>query len=181
LLMDQVIPEQLAQALEIVVGVMLILLGIDVLWRAWKNRIHYHLHRHNNQNPHFHAHSHAGEDEHNESRHQHDHDNEFPLRALLVGLIRGMAGSAALILLTLDAAPAIGLGLGYIALLGIGSISGMGFLAMIISIPVRAASNKLTWLHNGLQFAIGICTVESGTSIILRVVYFAEDFLRNMS
>ncbi|MCP4983715.1 MAG: urease accessory protein, partial [Gammaproteobacteria bacterium] len=117
-----------------------------------------------------HAHSHTGESEHSKSGHRHSHDNEFPLRALLVGLIHGMAGSAALILLTLDAAPTIGLGLAYIALFGIGSIIGMGLLSMIISIPVRAASNKLTWLHNGLQFTIGICTLGIGTSIILRFV-----------
>ncbi|MCP4487937.1 MAG: urease accessory protein [Gammaproteobacteria bacterium] len=170
LLMDQVIPERLAAALEIVVGGMLILLGIDVLWRAWKNRIHYHLHQHNNQNPHFHAHSHTGKGEHTRSRHQHNHDNEFPLRALLVGLIHGMAGSAALILLTLDSAPTIGLGLAYITLFGIGSIVGMGLLSMTISIPIRAASNRLTWLHNGLQFAIGICTLGIGTSIVVRFV-----------
>ncbi len=170
LLMDQVIPERLAETLEIAVGGMLILLGIDVLWRAWKNRIHYHVHQHDNQSPHFHAHSHAGEGEHVSSRHQHNHDNDFPLRALLVGLIHGMAGSAALILLTLDSAPTIGIGLAYIGLFGIGSIIGMGLLSMIISIPVRASSKRLTWLHNGLQLAIGGCTLGIGASIVVRFV-----------
>ena len=170
LLMDQVIPERLAEILEIVVGGMLILLGIDVLWRAYKNRVHYHLHKHDNQSPHFHAHSHAGEGEHARSPHQHGHDRDFPLRALLIGLIHGMAGSAALILLTLDSVPTIGLGLAYIALFGIGSIVGMGLLSMIISIPIRASSKRLTWLHNGLQFAIGTCTLGIGASIVVRLV-----------
>ncbi len=171
LLMDQVIPERLAETLEIVVGGMLILLGIDVLRRAHKNRIHYHLHQHSNQNPHFHAHSHAGESKHAKSRHQHSHDNEFPLRALLIGLIHGMAGSAALILLALDSAPTVGLGLAYIAMFGTGSIFGMGLLSMIISIPIQASSKKLTWLHNGLQVSIGIGTITIGTSIIVNLAY----------
>ena len=169
LLIDRVIPVQLAETLELIVGAMLVLLGIDVLWRAYKNRIHYHLHKHDNESPHFHAHSHAGEGEHANSEHKHKHNNEFPVRALFVGLIHGMAGSAALILLTLDSVPTIGLGLAYIALFGIGSIVGMGLLSMIISIPLRASSKRLTWLHNGLQFAIGACTLGIGTSIIARL------------
>lgn len=170
LLFDQLIPEQLAESLEIAVGAMLILLGLDVLWRAYKNRVHYHLHRHDNESPHFHAHSHAGESEHAKSRHKHLHDKDFPMRALLIGLIHGMAGSAALILLTLDSVPTIGLGLAYIALFGLGSIVGMGLLSMIISIPIRASSKKLSWLHNGLQFTIGLGTLGIGASIIVRMV-----------
>jgi len=170
LMVDQVIPERLAEILELVVGGMLVLLGIDVLRRANKNRIHYHLHKHGNQNPHFHAHSHAGEAEHSKSQHQHKHDRDFPMRALFIGLIHGMAGSAALILLTLDSIPTIGLGIAYIALFGIGSIIGMGLLSMIISIPLRASSRRLTWLHNGLQFAIGMFTLGIGSSIVVRMI-----------
>ncbi len=168
LLIDQVIPAQLAHTLELIVGAMLMLLGIDVLWRAYKNRIHYHLHKHDNESPHFHAHSHTGEGDHVSSEHKHQHASDFPVRALFVGLIHGMAGSAALILLTLDSMPTIGLGLTYIALFGIGSIVGMGLLSITISIPIRASSKRLTWLHNGLQFAIGACTLGIGTSIVTR-------------
>jgi len=170
LLIDRVIPVQLAETLEFVVGGMLILLGLDVLWRAYKNRIHYHLHKHDNEIPHFLVHSHAGEVEHANSELKHQHNSEFPVRALFVGLIHGMVGSTALILLTLNSVPTIGLGLAYIALFGIGSIVGMGLLSMIISIPLRASSKHLTWLHNGLQFAIGACTLGIGTSIVVKMV-----------
>ena len=170
LLLDQVIPERLAEFLEIIVGFLLIFLSIDLLRRAYKDRIHYHLHRHKNQDPHFHAHSHAGENEHHKSAHQHGHDNKFPLRALLIGLIHGMAGSSALILLTLDSVSSVGLGLAYIALFGIGSIIGMGLLSMIISIPIRASSKRLTWLHNGLQLAITFCTLGIGASTVVRLL-----------
>tara|TARA_R110002074_G_scaffold36001_3_gene98085 strand:- start:206 stop:898 length:693 start_codon:yes stop_codon:yes gene_type:complete len=170
LLIDQVIPVQLAETLELIVGGMLILLGLDVLWRAYKNRIHYHLHKHGNEDPHFHAHSHMGEDEHTKSEHQHRHANEFPLRALFVGLIHGMAGSAALILLTLDTVPTIGLGIAYIVLFGFGSIVGMGLLSMIISIPLRSCSRKLTWAHNSLQILIGLTTFGIGGNLVYRLL-----------
>ncbi|MCP4186821.1 MAG: hypothetical protein GY763_04365 [Gammaproteobacteria bacterium] len=83
LLIDQIIPVQLAQTLELIVGAMLILFGIDVLWRAYKNRIHYHLHKHNNEKAHFHVHSHAGEGEHTRSEHKHQHAGEFPTACLV--------------------------------------------------------------------------------------------------
>ena len=46
------------------------------------------------------------------------------MRALLVGLMHGMAGSAALILLTLGSVPSVKTGLLYMLLFGLGSIAG---------------------------------------------------------
>jgi ABC-type nickel/cobalt efflux system permease component RcnA len=39
------IPDILTQPLEAAVGVMLIGLGAHVLWRLWRNRMHFHPHR----------------------------------------------------------------------------------------------------------------------------------------
>ena len=41
LVADSVIPEQFAAFLEFTVGLMLIGLGIDVLWRLYKKRVHF--------------------------------------------------------------------------------------------------------------------------------------------
>ena len=59
LLLDTVIPERFAQGLELAVGVMLVLLGADVLWHLIRDRVHFHLHRHGEVR-HLHAHSHRG-------------------------------------------------------------------------------------------------------------------------
>ena len=88
----------------------------------------------------------------------------------MIGLVHGMAGSAALILLTLDAVETVVLGLVYIALFGIGSVIGMGVLSVIISVPLRYSSKRLTWLHNGLQLAIGASTTAIGGSIVARLL-----------
>ena len=40
---------------------MLIGLGAHVLWRLWRDRVHFHKHGHGDGTVHFHAHSHAGE------------------------------------------------------------------------------------------------------------------------
>ena len=46
LALDLVMPERLAQALEFAVGIMLVLLGLDVLRRISRERVHFHIHRH---------------------------------------------------------------------------------------------------------------------------------------
>ena len=167
ILMDTVIPQQLAAFLEMAVGVMLIALGIDVIRRVIRQRIHYHVHRHGDNQAHFHAHSHSGEGKHASSAHQHSHDSRFPLRTLFIGLMHGMAGSAAPILLTMETIDSLWYGMFYILLFGIGSMLGMALLSFVIAIPLKASASGLTWMHNGLQLSIGIFTTGLGLIIVL--------------
>lgn len=163
LLLNSNISHQTADTLEFIVGIMLILLGIDVVSRMVKQRIHYHIHRHNKDVAHFHAHSHKNEVNHS-FEHSHEH-SKFPFRTLFIGLMHGLAGTAALILLTLNTIESISFSVLYIALFGFGSILGMLLLSVIIAVPLRA-SKKLTWLHNGLHACIGVLTISLGISII---------------
>lgn len=164
--MDTIVPEDMAIMLEMAVGFMLIALGLDVIRRVIRDRVHYHLHRHDQKTQHFHAHSHASEQEHAASSHRHNHDKRFPFRTLFIGFMHGLAGSAALILLTMETIDSLWLGLIYILLFGMGSMLGMGILSFIIAIPLRASSTGLTWMHNSLQTGIGILTCSLGLSIV---------------
>jgi ABC-type nickel/cobalt efflux system permease component RcnA len=166
LVFDAVLPEQLAHTLEFLVGIMLIALGTDVLRRLARDKIHFHTHHHDDGEQHFHAHSHIGEREHQPDRHHHTHAEGFPLRALYVGLMHGMAGSAALILLTLQTVKSPITGLLYIALFGAGSMAGMALLSFVIAIPLRCSARGLTWLHNGLQGAVGCATILIGALLV---------------
>lgn len=173
LLLDTMVPEKLAYGLEFVVGLMLIGLGLELLWRLQRQRIHFHTHRHSDDVVHFHAHSHqtsalSTEHQQHPAPHQHNHPSRFPLRALIVGLMHGMAGSAALILLTLQNVPSFWSGLLYIALFGLGSVLGMALLAVVIAVPLRYSAQGLTWLHNGLQITV------SGVSILIGAVVLYE-------
>ena len=49
----------------------------------------------------------------------------MPWRALMIGVMHGMAGTAALILLSMEAVHAMPMGIAYIALFGLGSVMGM--------------------------------------------------------
>ena len=167
-LLETVVPKHLAQGLEFLVGCMLVGLGIDVLRKLRKERIHFHIHQHSNQPPHFHAHSHKGEKIHSSSSHDHHHSQSFPYRALLVGCMHGMAGSAALILLTLQTTLSPLTSLFYVAIFGVGSIAGMALLSLVIAMPLRHSARTFTRIHSGLQYCIGTITIILGTVLMYR-------------
>ncbi len=160
------LPQGAAHWLEAVVGVMLIGLGADVLRRLIRERVHFHNHRHGRL-IHFHAHSHAGEVVHATSPHAHAHGVRLSARALIVGLVHGLAGSALLTLLTAQAVDNLWQGLAYIVLFGIGSIVGMALLSCAISVPLRLAARHLTWAYNGLGAVMGLFTTGLGLRIVL--------------
>ena len=57
ILLGHAIPESVARPIETAVGLMLIGLGAHVLWRLWRDRVHFHRHGHGDGTVHFHAHS----------------------------------------------------------------------------------------------------------------------------
>lgn len=166
LILGVVIPERFADALECAVGFMLLGLGIDVFRRMQKERIHFHLHQHDHAIPHFHAHSHAPDMPHTKAAHQHTHPQGFPYRAFIVGLMHGMAGSAALILLTLNTNMSPWMAINYIVIFGLGSILGMGVLSVVIAIPLWYSSRSLTRVHHSIQSVVGISTILLGGYVI---------------
>lgn len=164
---DTLIPEQVARGLELAVGVMLVLLGADVIRRVIQDRIHVHPHRHGESN-HVHAHSHTGDDQH-VSSHDHRHPDGLKVRALLVGTVHGMAGSAALMLLTAQTINSFWTGVLYILFFGLGSVVGMAALSAAISLPLRLTVWHLTWAQQGLAVVVAVSTVILGTYVIVDV------------
>jgi hypothetical protein len=166
ILLGHAIPENWSQPLETAVGIMLVGLGAHVLWRLWHDRVHFHGHSHGDGRTHFHAHSHAGEGgPHDRASHRHSHS--FRWRTLLVGLMHGMAGSAALLVLTVSQAPNAAIGVGYVALFGVGSMIGMGALSTVIAVPIAISARWLTFANRGLQGAVGLVTMAIGMHTIV--------------
>jgi ABC-type nickel/cobalt efflux system permease component RcnA len=166
------IPDDFASPLETAVGIMLVGLGAHVLWRLWRDRIHFHRHGHSDGTVHIHAHSHAGETAHARAvhAHAHGHAHGFRWRTLLVGLMHGMAGSAALLVLAASRAPSPAAGTGYVALFGIGSMVGMGALSAVIAVPLAVSARWLTLANQGLQGAIGLVTIAIGIVTVAETV-----------
>ncbi len=159
------LPESFGPALELVVGLLLVGLGLHVLYRLWRDRVHIHVHSHADGEIHLHAHSHRHEQgPHAESAHDHHH----PLprwRTLLVGLTHGAAGSAALTVYLAASLESPWVGLIYVLLFGVGSILGMGALSAVIAWPITATAKRLTWAHRGLQAAVAVASIAIGLSL----------------
>lgn len=167
-LLDLRFGEILAQVLEGVVGVMLILLGGQVLFRLWRERLHFHTHRHSDGRTHFHVHSHLGENvDHDPDHHVHAHANRLPLRTLVVGMVHGLAGSTALVVLTAATVQDPVIGLLYVGLFGLGSIAGMTVLSSLLAVPMAWTAQAFTWAHRSLQAVVGLATMGLGTALLV--------------
>jgi len=157
------IPDTFAQSLESTVGVMLLGLGGQVLWRLRRDRASLEL------RPHLHAHG--------RERIAHVsgyHERGFRWRSLAVGLMHGMAGSAALLIVALSAVTDSLQAVAYIALFGIGSILGMGALSSVIAVPLVISARKLTWANSRLQATVGILTIAVGVRTIYTILVHAN-------
>lgn len=163
---DSLIPTEVANLLELIVGVMLLVLGGDLIRRVVKNRWHIHTHKHSNGPSHNHFHSHAVTVDCEATWHDHFHPRELPLRALLVGMMHGLAGSAALVLLALQAVQSPLIGVFYLIIFGLGSIAGMALLSICIAVPMNHPLLKTGRLRNGLSGVIGISTMFLGAYTI---------------
>lgn len=149
-------------ALECVVGLMIIGLGLHVLWRMHRKRVHLHVHSHGGVQ-HLHAHSHHGESgNHARSKHQHLHGRKDKARALMIGLMHGAAGSAGLMVLIAATTQSLWLSLLYVAVFGVGSILGMAALSAVASFPVAMIQRGAGWMQTGLSVVIGAGAILVG-------------------
>lgn len=169
LVMGKALPEGFAQGLELVVGIMLVVLGADVLRRLWRDRVHFHSHRHEGEELHFHGHSHLQGPSH--QGHLHRASRRWPVRALCIGMVHGMAGSAALVLLALERVQSVGVGLLYILLFGIGSVAGMALLSMVIALPLRATAHRVNVAHQALVGVVGLASCALGVHIVYTISF----------
>jgi hypothetical protein len=89
----------------------------------------------------------------------------------VVGLMHGMAGSAALLVLAVSQATSAAAGVAYIALFGIGSMIGMAALSTVIAVPIALSARWLTLANRGLQGVVGIVTVAIGINTIVATAF----------
>lgn len=152
--------------LEFGVGLMLVGLGCHVIWRLHRERWHIHTHAHGSDRPHLHFHSHQGENApHSLMHHNHSHA-VLPLRAVAIGVMHGMAGSAALVVLTATTFGSLATALTFVFVFGLGTVAGMTLLTAGIAFPLSWSARAINPVYNGLQLAIGIATSCLGVFVI---------------
>jgi sulfite exporter TauE/SafE len=152
------IPPRVALGLEFLVAVMLVALGVNILWRSFRSeKIHLHPHNHS---PEMHAHFHLHETQ--EEGHIHPHPFKSMRKPFFVGMVHGLAGSAALMLLVLTTIPSPLAGLLYIIIFGFGSVGSMLVLSSLIGLPFILTAQKFTVLNRWIRLVAGLASVAFG-------------------
>jgi sulfite exporter TauE/SafE len=162
LLLKFQITERTEKFLECGVGVMLVLLGLNVLRKLLKGgHLHFHAHEHGER---VHVHPHIHEREKDEP-HTH-HGFSFSPRALIIGMVHGLAGSAALMLLIIPTIESQALGLLYIIVFGVGSIGGMMLMSFLVGLPFRLTASRFNRFNHILQSIAGLVSIALGLFIV---------------
>jgi high-affinity nickel-transport protein len=92
------------------------------------------------------------------------------LRPFVVGIVHGLAGSAALTLLVLSATPAsVGAGLAYILVFGIGSTGGMLVLSGLLSIPFALTAGRTGRAQQATQAVAGALSLLIGLAMVYQL------------
>jgi high-affinity nickel permease len=153
-----VVTERLSQFLEFAVGCMLIVLGANVLRKLTRETaIHVHTHEHDGT-AHSHLHVHLASGEH---AHRH-HVVRVAGRPFVVGVVHGLAGTAAVLLLVVGAIPSALLALGTILIFGAGTIGGMMAMSVLMSVPLAYAAGRVKTAERVLRFAAGAFSLGFG-------------------
>jgi high-affinity nickel-transport protein len=189
-LLGWVIPPRVGLSLELAVGVMLIGLGLVNLRavvreaRAAAARrehsaevVHAHAHAHGDY-VHTHLHGHGPD--------QHPHGPEDTplarldrmlgglrpyevLRPLIVGVVHGLAGSAAVALLVLTAIGSGGWAVAYLLLFGLGTVVGMMLITVALAWPLAGAAPRFPGLPRRLRLASGLVSLVAGVVIAYHI------------
>ena len=148
---------------------------------------HAHLHEHDAKF-HIHWHSHAGESQHHgeslqpprwfdksAAKAQQSGDSRIKLglfhtlRPLFIGLVHGLAGSAAVALLVLSTIHNPKWAVLYLLIFGIGTVAGMMLITAVISLPFTFAGYKFAWLNRGLIVGSGVLSLAFGVFVCYQI------------
>jgi ABC-type nickel/cobalt efflux system permease component RcnA len=185
-----VIPPRLGLAMEFSVALMLILLGVLSLAGVTQRvtamltpgggsdaSVHAHPHSHSDY---IHTHPHG----HEPAAHGHA-DTETPLwrvdrlfgslgayqlvRPLVVGIVHGLAGSAAVALLVLAAIRDPLWAVAYLLLFGVGTVAGMMLITAVIGLPFAYTANRFVTMHRYLGVASGLLSLGFGLFLAYQI------------
>lgn len=163
LLLDFQITERTERGLEFCVGLMLTILGLNVLRKLLGGgQLHFHTHEHG-EHAHVHPHIHKRDEAGLPDTH---HNLSLSPRALIIGMVHGVAGSAALMLLVIPTIESRTFGMLYIIVFGVGSIGGMMLMSLLVSLPFRIKAFELGRVNQVLQAVAGVISISLGLWIV---------------
>jgi high-affinity nickel permease len=197
ILFDIVIPARVGLTMELSVGLMLILLGILNLsgfmrWITYTftpSQMAHHSHPHGHGDyVHTHPHGHSPE--------KHGHaENATPVgwmdrtfgrlgfyhfvRPLAVGIVHGLAGSAAVALLVLTTIRVPFWAILYLLVFGLGTVAGMMLITAAIAVPFTLSESRFARLNRGMALVSGLVSLVFGLFIVYRMGFVNGLFTHN--
>ena len=190
MIFNVVIPDRVGMGMELSVGIMLIVLGVLNVaaytkfsprswWRSLRGSTPRGAHAHSHGD-YVHSHPHAAAP----SVHPHPPD-QTPLAAIdrrlgrsriyllmrpvVVGVVHGLAGSAAVTLLVVAAVRDPRWAMAYLVVFGVGTIAGMMLITMTIASALRLAGGGSELVARRLAIAFGLASVVFGVSFAYQV------------
>jgi high-affinity nickel permease len=143
ILLGVAVPPRLGLALELGVGLMLIALGALNLSTAARRL-----------------------------RHAHEHGAPARgFRSFVIGVVHGLAGSAAIALLVLSSIRDAGWAFVYLGFFGLGTVAGMMLLTTVLSLPLAAASRRFGNSEGNVERWLGSVTGAVSVAFGLFLVY----------
>lgn len=192
ILFGLVIPARLGLTMELSVGLMLIVLGLMNVSSFFRDApgklapsggepkiVHSHAHSHG-EYVHNHAHGHSPD--------AHPHSSEqtplawadrrlgklsvYPqVRPLVVGIVHGLAGSAAVALLVLTTIRDSRWAIAYLLVFGVGTVAGMMLITMSMASVFRLVGSGRDGFSHRLSIASGLISLAFGLVLAYRVCF----------
>ena len=165
--------EEVAPIFEFGVGLMLIFLGVQVFWNLRRGRLHVHQHTHDDH-PHVHVHAthEAAADAGIEEPHRFFQPGKpfFRMKSYVIGVVHGLAGSAAVMLLLLPKISSFWVGIGFLLLFGVGTILSMGIITLGLGIPF-AISGNFERMNRAVARVAGTASMLFGAALISDIAF----------
>jgi ABC-type nickel/cobalt efflux system permease component RcnA len=162
--------ESIAPVFEFGVALMLVFLGLQVFWKMYRGEFHVHQHEHDSQQ-HKHLHGTHGHGGNEESPHEASRHGPFPelipffrLKSYAIGVVHGLAGSAAVLVGILAATPDFSAGIAFLVFFSIGTMISMAIMTILLSIPfvLSSGSNRV---GNTVIAIAGLLSIALGLAL----------------
>ena len=101
------------------------------------------------------------------------------LRPLAIGIVHGLAGSAAIALLVLTTIRVPSWAILYLLVFGIGTVAGMMVITAAIAVPFKFSESRFARLNRAMGIASGLLSLAFGLFIVYQMGFVNGLFTRH--